>query len=165
MPMDDAGPRTAMWVAAPWVPAGIYGTVICASTLAAAGKESAGRVAATVLVTLLVYWLAERYAELLGLAARGRSVTRAEVLGVLTAGWALIQASITPLLVLLLSRLAGASDAAALDAALAYTVFLLVVLGWLASRAAGLTGWHRWAATAFAGVLGLVVVALKVSLH
>jgi hypothetical protein len=161
--------KDRMWVAAPWVPAGIYGTVICAATLASSGVESAGRVAATVLVTLLVYWLAERYAELLGLAARsgdGRpSVTRAEVLHVLTAGWAMIQASITPLLVLLLARLAGASNEAALDAAVAYTVFLLVVLGWLAARSAGLTGWPRWAATAFAGVLGLVVVALKVALH
>jgi hypothetical protein len=44
-------------------------------------------------------------------------------------------------------------------------VFLLVVLGWLAARAAGLTGWPRWAAMAFAGILGLVVVALNVSLH
>ncbi|REG00048.1 hypothetical protein DFJ67_6094 [Asanoa ferruginea] len=157
-----------MWVAAPWVPAGIYGTVICAATLASSGVEPAGRVAATVLVTLLVYWLAERYAELLGLAARGDgrpSVTRAEVLGVLTAGWAMIQASITPLLVLLLARLAGASNETALDAAVAYTVLLLVVLGWLAARSAGLTGWLRWAATAFSGVLGLVVVALKVALH
>ncbi|SNT64475.1 hypothetical protein SAMN05421812_11753 [Asanoa hainanensis] len=163
--MDKAGARKGMWVAAPWVPAGIYGTVICAATLAASGNYSVGRVAATVLVTLLVYWLAERYAELLGLAARGTSVTRTDVLHVLTAGWALIQASITPLLVLLLSRLAGASSAAALDAALAYTVALLVVLGWLSARGAGLTGWPRWAATAFAGVLGLVVVALKASLH
>lgn len=158
-----------MWVAAPWVPAGIYGTVICASTLAASGDYPAGRVAAIVLVTLLVYWLAERYAELLGLAARrgagGPGVTREDVLGVLTAGWALIQASTTPLLVLLLSRACGASNAAALDAALAYTVFLLIVLGWLAARSAGLTGWPRRAATAFAGVLGLVVVALKASLH
>jgi hypothetical protein len=161
--------KDRMWVAAPWVPAGIYGTVICAATLASAGKEPAGRVALTVLVTLLVYWLSERYAELLGLAARGGdgkpAVTRAEVLGVLTAGWAMIQASITPLLVLLIARLCGASSEIALDVAVAYTVLLLVVLGWLAARSAGLVGWPRWAATAFAGVLGLVVVALKVALH
>ncbi|GAA1853787.1 hypothetical protein GCM10009687_20770 [Asanoa iriomotensis] len=154
-----------MWAAAPWVPAGIYGTVICAATLAASGAYSVARVAATVLVTLLTYWLAERYAELLALAARQHAITRTDVLRVLSAGWAMIQASVTPLLVLLLSRLAGASHAAALDAALAYTVALLVVLGWLAARAADLRGWVRWAATIFAGLLGLIVVALKASLH
>jgi positive regulator of sigma E activity len=147
------------------VPAGIYGVVICAATLASAGNYPAGRVAATVLVTLLAYWLAERYSELLGLASREREITRADLVHVLGSGWAMIQASVTPLLVLLLSRLAGASSAAALDAALAYTVFLLVVLGWLAARRAGLDGWQRWSATAFAGLLGLIVVALKASLH
>jgi hypothetical protein len=159
--MDRA---TLTWAAAPWAPPGIYGTVICAATLASAGTDPVGRVALTVLVTLLVYWMAERYAELLGEAGRG-TLTLARVGRVLTSGWAMIQASVTPLLVLLLARLAGASSAAALDVALAFTVFLLVVLGWLAARSAGLAGWPRWSATAFAGILGLVVVALKAALH
>ncbi|WP_203716144.1 hypothetical protein [Asanoa siamensis] len=162
--MNRGRPTPLEWAAAPWVPAGIYGTVICASTLAAAGNYPAGRVALIVLVTLLVYWLAERYSELLGLAGQG-PIGRREVLAALTSGWAMIQASVTPLLVLFFARLAGASHAAALDAALAYTVFLLVVLGWLAARRAGLTGWTRWAATSFSGILGLVVVALKAALH
>jgi hypothetical protein len=84
---------------------------------------------------------------------------------VLRSGWPMIQASVTPLLVLLGSRALGVSDEAAVDIALAYTVLLLVALGHLAATRAGLTGWQRLLATSFAAVLGLVVVALKASLH
>src|SRR5687767_11737859 len=97
-------------VPAPAVPAGIYGTVICASILASAGHEPAGKVALVVVVTLFVYWLAERYAEVLGLAASpdddgprghvaaGQTITTAHVRNVLTSGWSMVQASVTPLL-------------------------------------------------------------------
>lgn len=156
-------------VSAPSVPAGIYGTIICASILAAAGEKSAAKVAATVLVTLFAYWLAERYAEVLGLAAGpdgpGPPITMAHVRHVLRSGWSMIQASITPLLVMLVSRLFGASSALAVDIALVYAVVLLVLLGWLAASRAGLRRWPRVGATAFAAFLGLLVVVLKASLH
>lgn len=167
-----------MRVPAPLVPAGIYGTVICASILASAGEEPAARVALIVVVTLIVYWLAERYAEVLGLAAspddegtpgrlghNGSRITAAHVRHVLRSGWPMIQASVTPLLVLLGSRLLGASTTTAIDIALAYTVCLLVGLGWLAATRAGLAGWPRMAAAGFAAILGLLVVMLKASLH
>jgi hypothetical protein len=162
-------------VSPPSVPAGIYGTVICASILASA-EERALWVALVVVVTLLVYWLAERYAEVLGLAASpddkgapnltsGHKITAEHVRHVLSSGWPMIEASVTPLVVLLGSRLLGASNATAINIALTYTVFLLVFLGWLAATRAGLSGWPRLAATAFTALLGLIVVALKASLH
>lgn len=47
--------------------AGIYGTIITAAVLAATGDHVATLpLAISVLVTLLVYWVAEEYAELLG---------------------------------------------------------------------------------------------------
>jgi hypothetical protein len=172
----------ASWVGHRWltrvrgsqVPAGIYGTVICSSILASAGDQSTVRVAVVVLVTLFVYWLAERYAEFLGLAAGNGEVpnaapvpaiTRAHVRAVLGRGWAMIQASLTPLVVLLVSRLLGANEGLAVDIALAYTVVLLIALGALGAERAGLTGWPRALATGFSAVLGLLVVALKASLH
>jgi hypothetical protein len=51
------------------VPAGIYGTIICASILASSDGKRPVKVAVVVIVTLVVYWLAERYAEVLGLAS------------------------------------------------------------------------------------------------
>jgi hypothetical protein len=172
----------ARWVGHRWltgvhgsqVPAGIYGTVICSSILASAGDESTARVAVVVLVTLMVYWLAERYAEILGLVATTDNegsgaarpaITRAHLRHVLGRGWGMIQASVTPLVVLLGSRLLGASRGAAVDIALAYTVVLLVGLGALGAQRAGLTGWPRTSATAFSALLGLLVIALKASLH
>jgi hypothetical protein len=173
---ESARRRGLARVSAPSVPAGIYGTVICAATLAAAGDEPAGRAGLAVVVTLLAYWLAERYAEVLGLAAspddgdpRGhpeiQRITATHVRHVLASGWPMIQASITPLVVLLASRLLGATSETAVDIALAYTVILLVALGGLAATRAGLTGWQRLLATLFAAVLGLIVIGLKSSLH
>jgi positive regulator of sigma E activity len=164
------GRRSWMGVSAPSVPAGIYGTVICASILASAGDTSAGKVAVAVVVTLFVYWLAERYSEILGLVGSAdhhepQKITGDHVRTVLKSGWPMIQASVTPLLVLLVSRLAGASSAIAVDIALAYTIVLLTALGWLAATRAGLVGWPRLTAAGFATVLGLVVVILKASLH
>jgi hypothetical protein len=158
------------------VPAGIYGTVICASILASASPETpAVKVAVTVIVTLLVYWLAERYAEVLGLEPSAghaglyerhtHRITAAHVRGVMRSGWPMIQASVTPLIVLLGGRLLGAGSEAAVNIALAYTMVLLLVLGWLAATRAGLARWPRLLAAAFATLLGLVVVILKASLH
>lgn len=162
-------------VAGPEVPAGIYGTVICSSILASAGSESSLRVSLTVVVTLFVYWMAERYAEVLGLAASSGSAAEAEAPGpritgahirhVLGSHWSMVQASVTPLAVLLGSRILGADADTAIDIALAYTMFLLVGLGWLAATRAGLTGWQRGMATIFTAMLGVVVVILKASLH
>jgi hypothetical protein len=47
--------------------AGIYGAVVTAAVIAAAGEQVRTRaLVVTVIVTLLVYWIAEQYAELLG---------------------------------------------------------------------------------------------------
>lgn len=156
------------------VPSGIYGTVICASILASVEQMSVGTVAVVVVVTLVVYWLAERYSEVLGLSAgadhdsprtTGQKITAAHVRTVLRSDWPMIQASVTPLVVMLISRLLGASNELAVDIALFYTILLLVALGWLAATRALLVGWPRLAATSFAAVLALIVVGLKASLH
>jgi hypothetical protein len=76
-----------------------------------------------------------------------------------------LRASVTRLVVLIGSRLLGASRGAAVDIALAYTAVLLVGLGALGAQRAGLTGWPRTSATAFSALLGLLVIALKASLH
>jgi len=46
-------------------PEAIYGTIISASVLAAAHSDDAVSVALGVFITLLVYWLAERWSELI----------------------------------------------------------------------------------------------------
>src|ERR1700749_2715960 len=77
---DNAGRRRA---------AGIYGAIITAAILAAAGGHlPTVALVVAVVVTLLVYWLAEEYAELLGEQARGgRLPSRGALRHTLAAPW------------------------------------------------------------------------------
>ena len=88
---------------------GIYGAIITAAILATAGNElHTGGLVVAVLVTLVVYWLAEEYAELLGEQAEGGRVpTWDYIRGSLAATWPMVTASFAPLAVLVLARLAG----------------------------------------------------------
>ena len=90
---------------------GIYGAIITAAILATAGNElRTGGLVVAVLVTLVVYWLAEEYAELLGEQAEGGRVpTWDYIRGSLTATWPMVTASFAPLVALVLARLAGAT--------------------------------------------------------
>jgi hypothetical protein len=143
--------------------AGIYGAIITAAILAAAGGHlPTVALVVAVVVTLLVYWLAEEYAELLGeQAAGGKLPSRAYVRGALAATWPMVSASFLPLLALVLARLAGASASVAANIGLAAAIMLLTAHGWLAGRAAKLRGWRLLFAASVAAALGLVMIALK----
>ena len=143
--------------------AGIYGAIITAAILDTAGDRlSTGALVAAVVITLLVYWLAEEYAEVLGeQAAGGKLPSRAYVRAALAATWPMVSASYLPLLVLVLARLAGASAAAAANFGLVAALVLLTTHGWLAARAAKLHGWQLLFAVSVAAALGLVMVLLK----
>ncbi|MDQ2875726.1 MAG: hypothetical protein M3Y33_13415 [Actinomycetota bacterium] len=118
--------------------------------------------ALSVLITLVVYWLAEQYAELLGeQATHGHVPTWRHVRGSLGASWPIVSASFAPLAVLVVVRLAGASAPDAASAGVGTAIALLTFHDWNAGRAAGLHGWRLAAATSIAAVLGLVLVALK----
>ena len=143
--------------------AGIYGAIITAAILDTAGDRlPTGALVAAVVITLLVYWLAEEYAELLGeQAAGGKLPSRAYVREALAATWPMVSASFVPLLALVLARLAGASAFVAANIGLAAAIMLLTAHGWLAGRAARLRGWRLLFAASVAAALGLVMVALK----
>ena len=116
----------------------------------------------SVVVTLLVYWLAEEYAELLGeQVAGGQLPSWAHIRGALATTWPMISASYAPLLALVLARLAGASALTAANTGLAVAIVLLTVHGWWAGRSAQLHGRQLLAVTSVAVALGLVMVALK----
>jgi hypothetical protein len=143
--------------------AGIYGAIITAAILDTAGDRlPTGALVAAVVITLLVYWLAEEYAELLGeQAAGGKLPSRAYVRAALAATWPMVSASFLPLLALVLARLAGASASVAANIGLAAAIMLLTAHGWLAGRAAKLRGWRLLFAASVAAALGLVMIALK----
>ena len=143
--------------------AGIYGAIVTAAILdTVGGHVSTAALVVSVVVTLLVYWLAEEYAEVLGEQVEGgRLPSRASIREALGATWPMISASFAPLVALALARLAGASELAAANVGLVVAVVLLTFHGWLAGRAAQLRGWQLFFATSFAAALGLVMILLK----
>ena len=142
---------------------GIYGAIVTAAILdTAGGHVSTTALVVSVVVTLLVYWIAEEYAEVVGEQVEGgRLPSRASVRRALTATWPMVSASYAPLLALVLARLAGASDLTAANVGLAAAVILLTLHGWLAARAAQLHGWPLFLATATGAALGIVMILLK----
>ena len=143
--------------------AGIYGAIITAAIFAAAGGHlPTVALAVSVVVTLLVYWLAEEYAELLGEQGTGGTLpSRAYIRAALAATWPMVSASYLPLLALLVARAAGASALVAANVGLAATILVLIMHAWTAGRAAKLHGWRLAAAVSVAAALGLTMVALK----
>ena len=145
--------------------AGIYGLIITASVLATGGTTlGVVPLAVAVFVTLLVYWLAEEYAEVLEHASAGHLPTWTRVSGLLRSKWPMVSASYLPLIILVAARLLGATTSTAALFALGGTVLLLMASAWRAGRSAGLTGMSLGGMTAVAGLLGLAMIGLKVGL-
>ncbi len=142
---------------------GVYGTIITASVLASAGDQLAALpLAISVVITLGVYWVADVYARLLaGPIRNGRLPTWPDARATLAATWPIVSASFTPVLVLGLARLVGASSAAAATDALAVAVVMLIIYAWSACRAASLRGIQIVAVTALAAALGVLMIILK----
>src|SRR6185503_994114 len=88
---------------------GIYGLIVGSAVMAAAQGDAVGRLAVAVLVTLLIYWVAERYAHVMARRiVLGRRLTRPEMRRELSHGWELVTASYIPLIVLVGSNQLGA---------------------------------------------------------
>lgn len=145
----------------------LYGLVITGSVLAAAPTDlGLVRVAALLGGTLVVYWCAETYAHVI--AARtlvGRALHPAERREIVTGGFPLVAACAVPVVVLLVEALLRVEPSVAVDVALTVNVALLLVVGWRMSTAGGLTGFRHVLATAAAGLLGVAMIVLKLSLH
>src|SRR6266496_6849489 len=89
--------------------AGIYRALITAAILDTAGDHlPTAALVIAVVVTLLVYWLAEEYAELLGEQVEdGHMPTWVHIRGALAATWPVVSASFAPLLAVVIARVAG----------------------------------------------------------
>ena len=158
-----AGPETSVAAKGRRRAAGIYGAIITAAILDTAGSNmSTDALVIAVVITLVVYWLAEEYAELLGEQVEGgRLPTWARIQEALAETWPMVSASFVPLLALVIVRLAGASELTAANAGLVVALLLLVIHGWSAARASHLRGRQLLLTTAIAVALGVAMIALK----
>lgn len=145
---------------------GIYGVIVSAAVMAAAHQNTVVAVEVSVLVTLVVYWAAERYARVVAERIhQGHRPTWAQVRKQLTVGWEIVTASALPLTVLAVLGLLGRDvDVAVLWALICSTV-LLCIAGWEMGRNGQLTRRERVASAATAGAFGALMVVFKAVLH
>ncbi len=146
--------------------AGIYGVIIGAAVMATSHGKTSTAVAVSVLVTLAIYWVAERYARLVAERIHdGRGLTWHEVRVQLTSGWTIVTASALPLAVLVLGDLLGFDTQVAVSLALASSTLLLFGAGWEIGREASLSAAERIVLAIGAGAFGVTMAVLKALLH
>jgi hypothetical protein len=156
----------------------IYGTIVAAAIVATEGaaNTSIARIVGTVLATLLVYWLAHAYSDLLAGHAtdtdtdtygprRPGHPTWHGVGESLTDEWGIVAGGLGLVIVMVVVDLAGGDEQLAVNVALLCSVVELVVWGVLAARRAELRfGWVVLYAMVSAA-LGVMLGLLKVALH
>jgi hypothetical protein len=150
----------------------IYGTLVASAVLATEGstRDSVLEIALVVVVTLVVYWFAHGYAEMLPERGRdkagGHEADALVDLGrALRKEWPIVGGSASLLGVLLLASLLGADTNSAVDIAVWFAAFELLLWGTLAARQAELRGWPMVAYGLGSAGLGLAIGILKVLLH
>jgi hypothetical protein len=164
-----AAARALEWALPGENPTGaVYGTITLGTLLAAEDglHDTYPETVGSVVVALLLYWLAHSYAELLGgrLATGGRLTVRA--LGqALVRDWAIVRGTGAPLLALVAGWAVGADQQTAVTVALwtcAASLVAFEVLAGVRARARP----RELALEACVGVaMGIGVVALRAILH
>jgi hypothetical protein len=115
-----------------------------------------------VLITLGVYWIADVYAQLLaGPMVNRRLPTWPDVRTMLATTWPMVSASYSPLLLVVLAWLLGASAYTAATVGLVEAILVLTIYAWSAGRAARLRGAQLFAVTSVAALLGVLMIVLK----
>jgi hypothetical protein len=144
----------------------IYGTVVGTAAMAVAGGHgSLTEMVVTVLVTVAVYWAAERYAEVLAAAVHGPGRRRGRIAEALRRGWPTVEAAYTPLVVLVGFSLVTGQLHTGVLVALGVSTAMLSGLGYVAARRGGADRPRALAWAAGSAALGIVVIVLKTFLH
>jgi len=146
--------------------AGIYGLIVSGAVIATSHARYAVATAVAVLVTLVVYWSAERYARVMATRVhQPHWQHRRQVRAHLATGWEIVTASFLPLAVLLLLSLVGVGPTVAGLAALACTTVLLFLTGWEMGRHGQLSLPARIGSASVAALFGIALMLLKALLH
>jgi hypothetical protein len=145
----------------------ITGTVVCAAAIAygAGHLDSTGELSLAIVGTVVVYWLAHLHAVTLGSSLTHRHHPVAAFRHALVHTIPILGASVVPLVILLLCRLAGAELRTAAWSALIATIGLLTVYSYLAGARGGLDAGGRVASACAGAGIGILVALLKLALH
>jgi hypothetical protein len=154
-------------------PAAIYGTIVYASVVAAASgthddQESAVRLLAFSVVSILVFWLAHVYSTALGFqgdAARAGDRVRDSLRHALSESGGMLEAAVVPSVPLLLAALGILPADFGVALALWLAVLMLALLGYSVFRTRGRSVLICLVGALVTGSFGIVVILLKSSLQ
>jgi hypothetical protein len=143
----------------------IYGEIVVLATIVAgahAYRNGAGHVAALVLITTVVFWLAHVYADALADSIRkGEHLTWAELREIAGRESSIIEAAFTPVLLLVLGSIGVFSVDVAVWLAFLAGLGVLVTEGFVFARAEKLGGVGTAVIVGANLAMGLLLVALK----
>src|SRR4051794_36589160 len=141
---------------------GMYGVIVSSAAMVSIHGESVRRLAVAVLVTLLIYWAAERYVHIMAhRVVLGPDASWRDLNGGLKDGWEFVTASFAPLLVLVGSHWLGASLSTAVFLALLCGTGVLALAGWRVGSDAGLRPLARLLSAGAAGGFWFLVFRLE----
>ncbi len=164
-----AGKRALEWALPGENPAGaVYGTITLGALLAAEDglHDTYAETVGSVVVTLLLYWLAHSYAELLGQRLATGERLSARALGqALGRDWAIVRGTAAPLLALLVAWAVGAGQQTAVTVALWTCAGCLVAFELLAGLRARARPGELALEVCVGAAMGLGVIALRAILH
>jgi hypothetical protein len=148
----------------------IYGTILVMAVITALSHDdtvTSRQLIGGVLATTFVFWIAHVYAEVLGSRVEGGSgaPTLTNVATAARGEWPLVEASLLPVLCLLIGVLGVVKTDTAVTIAIGVGVVQLFGYGILAGRRLGLSRGSTIVVGVVNGALGLLVVALKVLVH
>ena len=148
--------------------AGVYGSILVASLIAALSEKhaTAGRLTASVVAAMVVFWLAHVWSDGLGeYAATGIRPDAAKLAMLAGQQWPLLSAGLIPLLPLILAWIGVISDDTAISLSIGLAVAQLFGWGYAAGRAGHGRRPAALVSALITGSLGLVLVVLKIAVH
>ena len=148
----------------------IYGTILVVAVITALSHDdtvTSAELTAGVLATTFVFWMAHVYAEVLGSRLEGGSgsPTLGGIAVAARGEWQLVEASLLPVLCLLLGVVGIVKTDTAVSIAIGAGVVELFAYGIAAGRRLHLSMRGTIVVAVVNGVLGLAMVALKVFVH
>ena len=144
----------------------ITGTIVSAAAItAAAGHLEETKLVLTVFGTAFIYWLAHLHARTLGDAVKHHKHPREALRESLAETWPILAATVLPAVILILVQLVGGTIRTAAWCAIIACMALLTLYSFVAARRGGLSTARSIGSATIGALLGLLVIALKASLH
>ncbi|HEY2771272.1 MAG TPA: hypothetical protein VGI87_11915 [Solirubrobacteraceae bacterium] len=146
----------------------VYGTIVCGALLAAesAHQESYPETVSSVVLALIVYWLAHTYSDIAGERLAHRVLlTFRELRRSAFSELPILIGGALPLAVLIVMWIVGATLTTGLTWAVYSCAAAIVIVEISAGVATRLRGWQLAGQIGFGALLGVLVIALKILLH